>query len=589
MRITAILLLTIFFCSWYSAGWWLLRGLGEGRGSGRHVGSLLAGMGVTGTLVALLGTMGLLNPLSCLALPGFFCLTGFFGPYRELSLRLYDIRRLRFSGPDMVLVLFLCIYLCRALVPPDGIDELMYHLSIPKLYLQHHGFFPVPWNPQADFPMLGEMNYLIAIACNNPYAPRCVAFAFGISALLALYLLSRQILSSRKHAFAAVLLFCAHTTVTANFSECNVDLLTSAFSLMALWYLIRAATNHEWRPLILCAIMSGFALQSKPFGIILVPLTILFIAFFFQTPWQQKLRQVLVYSAIALSLGALWYIKSMLFRGVPISQIATINPLHISSQIHQSVVVTLFYKLLLFVQNFLSAPWSYSLLPDLHRIDSFGPLFIAILPFAFFVKRSRRIYQLLFWAMGIWLAFILFSSLRGWHGQLSIRYMGVTIAIFCLLVVYVWENLRMSQIRLVIAISAIFWVGLSALVTVKRYRTDIFATISNQSYREYLYARYDLFPIIDYINTRLPDTCLVEADYCFGTYYLDVPYRCLQTGEDISPLALHNRGVTHVLTNNILDVKSNSLAWNGGKDMRTLFGANGYFLYEVLSEEKSSF
>ena len=85
----------------------------------------------------------------------------------SIAKRAYELARQSPVIVRIVLAILLAGFLARGLLPPTDFDALMYHLSTVKLYLAHGGFWHIYFNPQSDFPMLTEMNFLIGLALHN--------------------------------------------------------------------------------------------------------------------------------------------------------------------------------------------------------------------------------------------------------------------------------------------------------------------------------------------------------------------------------------------------------------------------------------
>lgn len=587
MRYLALLLAVPVFLCWLSAGYWTLRSLRLLQQSRRHLFfATMMGFGVVGNLITLLGLTHTLSRMTVSLLVASLCVAGLFGPLQYL-VRTARFRVRAITNPYALgCGLFVAIFLVRGLLPPTGIDALMYHLPVPKLYLEHGGFHHIPWNGQSDFPMLGEMNFLIGIAFGNPVLCRLIAFATGLFACGMVLLLSIDLLRDRRLLALPLLIFLAHTNTTAGFSGCNVDLLAAAFALAAFWWL-RHAPHDTNRPALLPATaFLCFTLQSKPFGVLVLPPVLIYELVMMRRDRSITWRAVVLSMLVPIAAGCVWYLKSIAFTGAPMPGLHTIS---LTGTTGVSTTTGILHpalgRLILLARNIVTAPWSYSLLPLMHRFDCFGPLFVGILPLALFVKRDRYFNDTLLWAVSVWVMFILLSTARGRHGGLSIRYMTASVALFSVLVVYVLQGYSGARVvRNVLSGSILLAVCLSLVVTVKRYRTDIAAVLGNRSWHQYLSDNYPLFPAIDYANRHLPDDCLVEASYCFGTYYMDKPYRC-QTerfGDFAEMLeSYRTRGVTHLITTNTLNPETNRHAWFCGKGLDLLFRSGDYYLYEV--------
>ncbi|MBN1758560.1 MAG: hypothetical protein JW863_09595 [Chitinispirillaceae bacterium] len=587
MRLQAILLSIPLVLLWYAAGYRTLQITGFicKKRSDLLIATML-GFGITGNILTILGFIQQLSPPVILSVLLLILLSGMTRPYLLLfSLIRIDIRPLRQPYWIGILV-FTGLYSIRALLPPTGIDGLMYHLTVPKLFLEHSGFHAIPWIRHSDLPMLGEMVFLIGIVFKNPILCRQIAWITGLFLCGAILLISTAMTGNRRYVPLSLLLFLSHTVTTANMTLCNVDMLTAAFTLSSFYLLKKSVDNNgSLRKYLPALLLLCFTVESKPFGILIIPLAGLYLAVFIYKKGSFRWDIIALAVIAPVAAGLIWYMKSWYLSGIPISGITTWKASSAAVAADQAGTIAMLWNKFLFIAgNFISAPWSYSLAPYVHRMDNFGPLFIGCIPFALFTKRNSWFNHGLLWATGIWLFFIALSTARGFHGNLSIRYMTAAVALFAIATVYTYAAMNTSHIRSFIGFCFVFWVAVSFTVSVKRYRNDIRSVVTLQPPHDYLMENYDLYPVINYINSRLPQSCNVKTAFGFGTFYIDRPFTCAHrrfTDPAIMLQTYKNEGVTHLLANNILRREDNNYEWLSGTSMKLLYHANGYYLYEL--------
>jgi len=161
-----------------------------------------------------------------------------------------------------ILGLLLVYPLYTALSPPFSWDAQVYHLLIPKTYLDHGGFVSIPHNIYSNMPLNIQMLYLTAMVTGDDVTAKLLHFAMGVFVCLSMYALSRRHLSLRA-GLAAPLLFLCHPMVYYEFGVAFIDVG------LALFFLMMGAAFLEYlktgRPgyVVVMGIMAGMGMGSK--------------------------------------------------------------------------------------------------------------------------------------------------------------------------------------------------------------------------------------------------------------------------------------------------------------------------------------
>ncbi len=282
------------------------------------------------------------------------------------------------------------------LTPETGKDALIYHLAVPKLYLLHHGFYFIPGNVFAGYPLLGEMHYLLALFLQNDILAKAMNYAVLCGILLGIGLFARYLL--REHAFPALsmLIFVSIPSVFAVSHAAYNDLFVTFFTLAAIYSFLRWSEQRLTAWLILCGVFSGSAAACK-YTALLRRRSVVSAS----SGWPptedgstlQALRRLALYAAAAFIAGSPFYLKNWIVMG---------NPFY-----------PFFYGIFggrgwdgdqarlydLFIQNlgmgrnlldYLLLPWNLSLRAkmDSPQFDGIlGPIFLLTLPFLAGVRR----------------------------------------------------------------------------------------------------------------------------------------------------------------------------------------------------------
>ena len=221
-------------------------------------------------------------------------------------------------------------------------------------------------------------------------------------------------------------------------------------------------------------------------------------------------------------------------------------------------------------------------MPDYHRMDTIGPLFLILLPGILLLKKKKSIYPSLFFIL-IYTGLISFFEVLRFQAGASIRYSTPVIALLCPLAVYSWKE-GLKAIRPVSVIASFFVTAaiiLNLIISFKRYRNDIAAVCTAEPQQEYLLKNLAEYPAVYYANTHLMAKDTIMTSNCFGSYYLNIPYYCaFRKYADSSQMItdFNKLGVNYLLANDILDKTKNVNIWKGNYSEK-IFEKNGVYVY----------
>jgi hypothetical protein len=285
---------------------------------------LSAGIGlvITGYAVFLLGVMESLYPFSIgLLLTSLTLLSaaGWLRPVRTVpeapsGRSVWDLRALLLLG-----ILLLAGFVLT-LTPEIGKDALIYHLAAPKLYLLHHGFYFIPGNIFAGYPLLGEMHYLLALFLQNDILAKAMNYTLLCGTLLGMGLFARHVLQNQHFPSLSMLIFLSIPSVFAVSHAAYNDLFVTFFTLAAIYSFFRWSEHQLTAWLILCGLFSGSAAACKYTALLATPLGclgILWLANRTGKGSRETLRRLAFYAAAALITGSPFYLKNWIVTGNP--------------------------------------------------------------------------------------------------------------------------------------------------------------------------------------------------------------------------------------------------------------------------------
>ena len=329
-------------------------------------------IGIFGYLIFGLGLVGKLNWLGGL---GVFFLVSLLAllikkePWKGFKVFCQEIKKEKISLIFLgLLILQALVNLIGALGPELGFDALWYHLTIPKIYLQHQQIFFIPGNLfyYSAMPKLTEMFYLLSL----PFSPsgtlaKLIHFSFGLLSAIALYNLSRRFLKP-KWALATSLVFYSTLIVGWQSITAYIDLTRTFFEILALdqfllWFRAKKKEN-----LLDSAITLGLAVSTKLLALATLPIFLILILI------KSKKFQLAGYYLLSVILIPLpWLVFSLVQTGNP--------------------VYPLFAGILDSSHNFVF-PHALGFLKQTVSLffraqDPISPLFLIFLPLLFFSKK----------------------------------------------------------------------------------------------------------------------------------------------------------------------------------------------------------
>ena len=203
-----------------------------------------------------------------------------------------------------------------------GWDDATYHLTLPRLYVEHGGFRDVPFNVYADWPHAIELLYALAMLSGDYVAAKLVAFSF---LLMTLWAITAHCGGKSAPLISAVAagLFLANPVVIRTAAFAYVDVAFAFFLLGAVHWVSRAADDSSGRRrhLLLAGVCCGMLAGVKAFGIVGLPIALTLFAV--ETRWQgavgPRVRDALTYLVAPAAVLALpWLLKTLWYTGNPV-------------------------------------------------------------------------------------------------------------------------------------------------------------------------------------------------------------------------------------------------------------------------------
>jgi hypothetical protein len=281
---------------------------------------LVFGLCALGSLAFVLGVSRLLYPELLLGIAALFAWIGL--------RRLIVHRRPPSGGPShaeidvlgVLIAVFLFFHLFRCFDPLLEHDSLVYHLTIPKVYLKHHGIVEVPHHLYFNVPHNMEVLYTWALAWGGPITTRLLTFQFHVLILLGLGLYAAR-WPVQALGTALGLLYVSGPNIQDQFALSHTEPAIACFLLYAFLLLLRWNDDGRRTTLLGSSALAGWVLGCKytAWFFVLGWLAALgAIAFLRPGPLRSKLRDL---TAAAVVLGLFlgpWLLKAWITTGNPL-------------------------------------------------------------------------------------------------------------------------------------------------------------------------------------------------------------------------------------------------------------------------------
>jgi len=217
----------------------------------------------------------------------------------------------------LVFLLMVIANLISAFSPVIFYDALVYHLGLPKEYLDAHRIFYLPYNMHGSLPQGGEMIYLFALILKSGVVGKLLNAFFGFFSALLLYFIGRKITSSDRGGFFPALLFYSLPQIFLLSTLVNVDLLSCFVLLLSLYFILRFLAGDK-KALFLSALFSGFALSLKYQNVIGVITLVFFIFLLKREKSFRRWRAVMLFLGISALILSPWLVKNLILTGNPV-------------------------------------------------------------------------------------------------------------------------------------------------------------------------------------------------------------------------------------------------------------------------------
>ncbi len=220
-------------------------------------------------------------------------------------------------GPALIAAVLLplaAVVIIRVGLPPFEWDSLVYHIYVPKVYAETHGFVYLPRLAYASMPLGAEMMFTWAYLWDGVGCAAAVPPLVNALMVVATWRLARRYLDNLWATAAAAFVFL-NPTFLAYFTSAYVDMILGAFALMSLFVYLRGLRNRG--DAALAGFLLGAALGVKYTGIYAL---IGFAPVVALDLYRRRVtvRRLAVFFVVAFLMALPWLAKAHVERGNPV-------------------------------------------------------------------------------------------------------------------------------------------------------------------------------------------------------------------------------------------------------------------------------
>lgn len=460
------------------------------------------------------------------------------------------------------IMVFFCTELFLNFTPPISRDALIHHLAVPKLWLNHGGFYEIPWAEYSYYPMYINLSYLVCLYFKNDIAPKFIHLAFGLGTGWLIYLYLKQKFD-RNWALLGMAIFITTPVVIWLSTSAYIDLGMTFFTTMSVLTFVkwRDSEYSQLKWLFISSFCMGMAIGSKYNALIAWSIInlILILSYVRDTNKQiGALQYGIMFFVITALVASPWYLKNYLLTGNPFyplfnSFFQSLNHRPVQDIIHNQLVEKTsrisFFKMreVMYGESF----WETLLIPIRMffqgRDNSYqyfqgalNPILIVFSPFILLNKRyvKDKLLFVLFPVFFVIMAYFLTAK--------QVRYILPVLPFLAILAIMgikdlvdkLGEETLFSSFRfdknIRSAVKIVLFVGILSLLVLNflylKKRMDIIKpfqyVIGQETKGAFLKHHLLHYDAVEYINHNLPDDARVFTMFMGRRgYYLDRTYK----------------------------------------------------------------
>ena len=393
--------------------------------------------------------------------------------------------------------------LIGSLSPLLGMDSAAYHMQDPKLFVQAHAIFRIPYTRDSLWPFFVQTLFTFALCLKGVILAKLFHFSFYVTTFLAIYALCRRYLPRRSCLLAAAIFSLTPAIFTVT-TYAYTDLAVTFYTIISFYcfFVWRDTSQMSW--FALSGIMSGFLLGIKlPSAIVPALILVLYFVSMRAMPFKKE-----KFLGAGLFLGGMflacciWYIRSWIILGNPIYPFAA--KLFGGHGYPESVLgyqTTAGFGLGIIPYFFML--WPLTMSPDIFGGESLGVVFLIFLPMVVFVRSFPKfMLYVLAIALGLYSSWFIVYQYT--------RFFFSTLIFLSILVAFIYQELSMDPwVRKVATALLIGIFCYSAALSVYHNVDKIRVAFGLEKREDFLRGHERSYDVAEYVNSHLPQDAKV--------------------------------------------------------------------------------
>jgi hypothetical protein len=328
-------------------------------------------------------------------------------------------------GFPLVVLTALSVYfmlkgLYGAYLPPAGFDVLMYHLGVPRLYLNAHSIYTTPDINGSYFPFGIEMLYMLGMMIGGAISANLVNYGFAVMGGLAAAAFCMRHLKESSE-FVAFAVYVSVPMVVWLMPQAYIEFGLAAYTMLALLALAAGISMKDRKWMLVAAVFAGFSMAIKYTGVITVGFFVVWVfaerVFVDKSGLKRALASAGMFCGLAVLAALPWYVKNLIVYHNPVYPFFPVLFGNAGAMRPGGSLLTLLSgDALTVAYRFISSFWETTFNARAFQMgwaNGFGPVFLMLVPGALLFGRPRRpVVMLLLFCLTYFSVVILGANIR---------------------------------------------------------------------------------------------------------------------------------------------------------------------------------
>lgn len=214
------------------------------------------------------------------------------------------------------LLAFTLTFLMTFLPPADAFDALLYHLTVPKLWLQDGGIelynIPHYW-----FPGLVESMYIWGLGLGSEIVPQQIHFVYALCVSILMWHWTQRLWGDLVAGWALMFIISMPSILLLS-SWAYTDLALIFFGLAMLYTLATGQEKNDTRWWSLSAVIAGMAMGVKYTGFVMPLAAMILVAAWKFRSKRDLFIEIVKFGSISAITASVWYLRNWVLMWNPI-------------------------------------------------------------------------------------------------------------------------------------------------------------------------------------------------------------------------------------------------------------------------------